>query len=88
MNALEKPTESGEDDVCEEEEAARILGGISVSTLRKHARAGRVPSFKVGNLRKYRRSSLKKHIEEAERLEAERAKSERRKVLGLGVVRP
>jgi excisionase family DNA binding protein len=58
-----------DDDILEVEDAARMLH-MSVSWTQKAAARGDIPSFKLGSRRLYRRSSLRRHIEEREQKEA------------------
>lgn len=76
----------GDGDVISEEDAARLYR-ISVVTLRRRARDGKVPSFKIGWLRRYRRSSIVADIAEKERQEHARVSSAKRAALGMTVVR-
>lgn len=74
-------------DVIDEAEVARMLGGVSVSTVQRLARVGKLPSFKIGWLRMYRRTSILAYIEKAEATETARASKVARRAIGLEVIK-
>lgn len=53
-------------DILKPEEAAKLLK-ISTYTLKEHARTGAIPSFKIGNRFRFRKTALVAWIEQMER---------------------